>query len=116
MAKHLLQIDAKSRHISVFNSMTGFYVRTGEIQFSGTDEEFQAKVLGTIKAIEEGLEMPFIQFFLLMTSGKLDEVEKLKPLTDWIKGGDDPFMASYPSLIDVGIMGVVSTGAMGFVG
>lgn len=113
MHNYLLQIDSKARCISVFNSLTGFYVRSGEIRFAGTDEDFKLAMNKIVELVETKLDTEFIKFFMQVASGQLDKNKKLAPLVAWLKGGDDPFRASYPQLIDVGIMGSCQHGRNG---
>lgn len=79
-----IKFDKKRRFISVFNPNTGYYMRTGMLEDEGVKE---------INKETSGIE-------LLTIMHAYDT-------------GVDPFMASYPELLDVGIMGHCNHGASG---
>ena len=70
-----IKVDDKERFISVFNEKTGSYFRSGVIEDDKTFETMKnTKNVGHL----------FLQSIMA--------------------GGKDPFMASYPELLDIGIM------------
>lgn len=77
----LIRAD-KNKFIKVFNPETGFYARTSELKADAfTDQK---------KAQEMSEQLAF---------HTMETAEKM------LGTGHDPFMADYPELLDIGVMG-----------